>query len=181
MKTRQIDRGRTFFETLIRKHSWSHFLRVTYSDFLLRVGDTAAAEAQCRSVLARNPGDSGALERLINILNQTSQTDKALEAMQRAFPHQRKNLDNNLRLARHFESLHDYPATVIYLEAATESAPVDVAAEMVLAQYLLKLNRHDEMMVHLLKARNAAKFDDDAKTLNTINDLISEYGSGKSQ
>ena len=176
VRTHQLDRGRIFFEAMLKQYSWNHFLRVTYSDFLLRVGDTVAAETQCRLVLTENPGDIGALERLINILNQTNQMDKVLETMQIAFPYQKKNFDNNLRLARYFESRHDYANAALYFEAATESAPINAAAEITLAQHLLKLNQSDDAITHLFKAREIATFDGDAQTLKTVKDLINRHG-----
>jgi tetratricopeptide (TPR) repeat protein len=134
----------------------SGYIRLSYADLLFFHGDREKAEAECRAVLAGDPGDPDPLGRLVSLYNGEGQAQKAFLLMQEARVTQPLNYENNLELAKLYEAKGDEERAVECLRAAALSGPATPQAHIFIARHLAKAGQHREELVELHRARRAA-------------------------
>jgi predicted Zn-dependent protease len=171
-ETAQFAKGRDFFEHLLASAPGNRYLRLGLADLLLRGGDQSGAERECLRVLQFDPSDEGALARLTQLYAQAGRQDEALKLMLAGYRLQPKNYANNVRLAQIFEAKNDAGKAAEFMQAMTLSGPTNAALRLRLAQRLIKLNRFQEAIVQLLKAKQLAELENNADLRQVIKKAI---------
>jgi tetratricopeptide (TPR) repeat protein len=155
--THQTEKAVAYFRALSKQMPDSSGIRMTYARLLNQTGDLAAAESECRAVLAFAPDDESALSAMVSLLNQRHQTDEALQLMLRAYHYNPHNFKNNERLVEVYDQRGDTAATVHYMQALAQSGSVNAALYHDLAQRLKQLGRIEEARVAEHRSEVAAE------------------------
>jgi tetratricopeptide (TPR) repeat protein len=167
-RTRRFEDGIRFMEGEISRRPNDESLRIILSRLHRLAGNTAAAEADLRTVLAENPGSQPALESLVRMLVESGRSEAAETESLSALDHQPRNLANNLRSSIIYETRHDEARSVQCLNAAERSGHVNAAVELRLAQKLFRLQRYDEALAHLAQARRISLYERDSAATDSI-------------
>lgn len=175
-ETAQFETGREFLAQRLARTPDNRYLRLVLADLLLRGGDRAGAERECRRVLQADPSDEGALARLTQLCLQTGRRDEALELMLSAYRSQPKNFANNARLAQLFEAQDDAGRAAEFMQAMTESGPTNAALRLRLAQRLEQLHRPVEMRIQLRRARQQAAAEGNAAVAREVEAMLRRVG-----
>lgn len=173
---RQWSRAADYFSHLVQLMPDSLAARHTYAQMLAESGDWTSAESQWRLALRLTPDDEAALDPLTTSLLRRGQADEAIALMVAAYAYNPHSLANNQRLAEIFDQRGDTAETVKYLQALSESGPVNALLYRDLALNLGKLGRRQEMREALLQGRQLARDSGDAAILAEIDHLLQENG-----
>ncbi len=173
---RQWLRAVDYFSHLVQRMPDSVAARHAYAQVLAESGDWTDAESQWRLVLQSIPDDEAALGPLSTRLVERGQQDEAIALMVAAYAYNPHGLANNQRLAEIFDQRGDTAETVKYLQALSESGPVNALLYRDLALNLGKLGRRQEMHEALLHGRQLARDSDDPAILAEIDRLLQENG-----
>jgi tetratricopeptide (TPR) repeat protein len=155
-KSGDFEMGRKLFSEALSRNPDSGFIRLSYADLLFFHGDRDKAVHECQSVLARDPGDSDALRRLVSLYSAEKRTGEAFDLMSEARKTQPMNFENDLALARIYEERGDNDQVADCLEAAALSGPATAQVHLYLARRLSKLNRPVDALVELSRGRRVA-------------------------
>jgi tetratricopeptide (TPR) repeat protein len=174
--SRQWTRATDYFSRLVQRMPDSIAARHTYAQVLAESGDWAAAESQWRLALQLIPDDEVALGPLSTRLLERGQQDEAIALMTAAYAYNPHSLANNQRLAEIFDQRGNPAETVKYMQALSESGPVNALLYRDLALNLGKLGRKQEMQAALLQGRQLARESGDPAILAEIDRLLQENG-----
>lgn len=171
-RMKRFAEGRGYLDRAIARRPTDAKLRLMRGNLARLAGETAAAERDFSGILADEPGNQGALEALVGLLNQSGLTAAVEKASLTAAERQTKNQANNLRVAAIHETRGDEEQAARFWMAAAQSGPVNSAIELRIARKLYRLRRGDEMMIHLAKARRLALIELDHESKASIDELI---------
>jgi tetratricopeptide (TPR) repeat protein len=173
---RQWPRAIDYFSGLVQRMPDSVAARHAYAQVLAESGDWTAAESQWRLALRLIPDDEAALGPLSVRLLQRGSSDEAIALMTAAYAYNPHNLANNQRLAEIFDQRGDTAEAVKYMQALSESGPVNALLYRDLALNLGKLGRRQEMRAALEQGRQLAVNSGDPAILAEIDRLLQENG-----
>ena len=155
-KTRDFETGRATLSAAVAGNPSSSYIRLTYADLLFFHGDRSEAVGECRTVLARDPGNADALRRLVSLYTGEGRTEEAFALMLDAKRAQPFNFENNLALARIYKERGDDDNEAACLSAAARCGPADARIHLFLASRLRKANRPTDALVELARAGRVA-------------------------
>jgi len=175
--TGDFEIGRKVFLAALAAIPDSGFVRLSYADLLFFHGDRDQAVQECRSVLAREPGNPDALRRLVSLFSGEGRKEEAFSLMSEARRTQPLNFENNLALARIYEERGDAERVADCLQSAAMSGPATAQAHIYLARHLSKLGRSVEALVELARARRVAMLMGDPDLAAQISATIRSTGN----
>ncbi|MGA2016322.1 MAG: tetratricopeptide repeat protein [Opitutaceae bacterium] len=176
--SRQLDRGRQFFERVLSRSPADEYLRLEYADLLFRCGDPAGAEREARRVWDDDPdgrSSAAALELLVRLYLSQQRPDAAEAMTLDAREHQPGDYANNRRLVSIYTARDDPSKVVESLRAVEASGPFSSSEHLDLARRLADLDRGLEMLGELARARDVARIEGRREQTETINRLIGIY------
>ena len=171
-RTKRFEDGRRYLDGEIARRPGDQSLRLIRGRLARLSGDSAAAEREFRAILAADPGNQGALEELLGLLNASGQAAAAEKESLAATDLQPRNVANNLRAAIINDSHGDDAQSVRCLLAAERSGPVTSGVELWLARKLFTLGRPDEGLTHLAEARRISLVEGDPAVTESISQAI---------
>jgi len=160
IRARRFEEGRRYLDSEVSRHPEDRSLLLVRGRLERFAGDAAAAERDFRGILAGDPEEQDALEELEDLLNaELGQSARAQEECLAAALYQPRNLANNLRASKIYESQHNDEKMVGSLLAAERSGHVTSLDEFKLALKLLDLRRPDDALAHLAVARRISLYE----------------------
>ena len=171
-RTGRLAEGRTYLDGEISRNPGNESLRIARAQFDEFTGDKASAEREYRAILVRDPGNRGALDSLLRLLESSGQTEAADGQALASQALQPRNHANNLRAAAVYGARKDEAQEVRCLLAAEESGPMSSRAESRLARKLLGLGRTDEALAHLGIARRVSRYEGDPSETEQLGRVI---------
>ena len=172
VRTKRFEEGETFYLRALAAHPQDRRIRLARAGLMRAAGDRAGAEAQFRTILADDPASQGALEALVALLHEKGRDPEAEAESVSAASAQPENQANNLRAAKIWESRGDEEKSVLFLDAAARSGPVNATFELTVALKLYKLRRMGEMMSHLAEARSLSLDEGNPQVTASIGRLV---------
>ena len=171
-RTARLAEGRAYLNDEVSKNPGNESLRIVRAQFDEFSGDKASAEREYVAILGKDPGNRGALEALVKLLDSIGRTDAADRQSLASQPLQPRNYANNLRAAAVYNAHKDDAQEVRSLLAAEESGPMSSRAESRLARKLLGLGRPDEALSHLAIARRVSLYEGDPSETEQLRRVI---------
>jgi tetratricopeptide (TPR) repeat protein len=164
--------GRTVFEAAIRHHPQSGLIRLSYADLLFFHGDRDLAVAQCRAVLDQEPGSADALRRLVSLYTADGKAAEAEALMEGARATQPLNFENDLALARIYDTRGDTAKAAECLADAARGGPATAQVHVYLARNLSRLGRPQDALLELARARRCALLVEDQGLVDQVDETI---------
>ena len=134
--------------------------------------DPGAAEKAYRTLLDREPGNSGALEALAGLLARSGRAAEVAELSLASAARQPRNHANNLRAAISARERGDVDTEIRCLQAAMKSGLVNSGLVLRLARLVYARGQHAEGLLYLADAWRISGFEDDPATTSEISRLI---------
>jgi hypothetical protein len=167
-RTLRFDEGRRYLDGEIARAPADLSLRLLRGRLARLAGDTASAEGEFRSILSEDPGNQGALEELVSLLEFFGRRDAAMKVTLDHAGLQPRNQANNLRAAISADAGGDAAGEIRYLLAADSSGPVNSSLELRLARKLFDAGRPDDGLAHLALAMRISTHEGDPAVTEQI-------------
>lgn len=171
-RTKRFDEGRRYLGRLLEARPGDAQLGLVLARLERVGGDSAAAEAQYRSVLAADAGNQEALEELVGLLAASRDASSAEELSISGSRTQLRNQTNLLRAAVLFDRRRNEDESVRCLLAAERAGPFTSGAEINLARKLLRMGRPADALERLAEARRISPFEGDGSATAPIEAAI---------
>jgi len=175
----QWSRAIEYFAHLSERLPGNLAVRHAYAQARAGGGDWPGAEQQWRIILQSTPDDEEALKPLCMRMFKDGRAEAAIELMLAAHTYNPRSYANNARLEQIYETKGDNPRTIEFMRDLAASGQVNSMLHINLAALLRQSGRAQEAAAELRRGETCAQAEGNAATLETIHQMMQEFGPAK--